>query len=141
MPISLPGMTREEKITRVPLPQADVRVRALGDAREGRARLALAAGAEVEDLVVGKWPASASVMNGWTSAMMPTDLAAAAMRCIERPTRHTRRSLASAARIAESIRATLAAKQATATLPVQLADQGVQGDAHLGLRPRHPRRQ
>ena len=39
------------------------------------------------------------------------------MRCMERPRRHTRRSLASAARITLSIRATLEAKQPTATLP------------------------
>ena len=47
----------------------------------------------------------------------PTDFAAAAIRCIERPTRQTRRPAASAARITLSIRATLEAKQATATLP------------------------
>ena len=50
--ISLPGITREEKMQWSPCAQVDVRVGALGDARQGRARLALAAGAEVEDLVV-----------------------------------------------------------------------------------------
>ena len=40
------------------------------------------------------------------------------MRCMERPSRHTRRSLASAARITLSMRATLEAKQPTAILPL-----------------------
>ena len=44
-------------------------------------------------------------------------LAAAVMRCIERPARATRRPAASAARITLSMRATLEAKQPTATLP------------------------
>ncbi len=42
------------------------------------------------------------------------------MRIIERPTRQTRRPLASAARMIESIRATLEAKQAAATLPFRV---------------------
>ncbi len=40
----------------VPVPQAHMRMGALGDPRQGRADLALAAGAQVEDVVVGKEP-------------------------------------------------------------------------------------
>jgi hypothetical protein len=54
-------------------------------------------------------------MNSCTSLSRPTDFAAAVIRCIERPTRQTRRPAASAARMALSMRATLEAKQATAT--------------------------
>ena len=48
---SLPGMVREEKITRSPRRERDLGMLVLGDARERRARLALAAGAERHDLV------------------------------------------------------------------------------------------
>ena len=48
---SLPGMAREEKITRSPREKRDVGMVVLGDARERRARLALAAGAERHHLV------------------------------------------------------------------------------------------
>ena len=56
-------------------------------------------------------------MNGWTSCSRPTDLAAEVIRCIDRPARQTRRPQASAARMTLSTRATLEAKQPTATLP------------------------
>ncbi len=65
-------------------------------------------------------PASASETKSSTSCRKPTERAAAAMRCMERPTRHTRRSLAWAARMAVSMRATFEAKQATATLPFKV---------------------
>ena len=48
---SLPGMVREEKITRSPFDERDVGMLVLGDARQRRARLALAAGAERQHLV------------------------------------------------------------------------------------------
>ena len=48
---SLPGMVREEKITRSPLPKRHLGMLVLGDARERRARLALAAGAQRHHLV------------------------------------------------------------------------------------------
>ena len=48
---SLPGMVREEKITRSPARERDLGMIVLGDARKRRARLALAAGAERDDLV------------------------------------------------------------------------------------------
>ena len=48
---SLPGMARDEKITRSPRRERDQRMLVLGDARQRRARLALAAGAERHDLV------------------------------------------------------------------------------------------
>ena len=68
------------------------------------------------------------------SCSRPTDLAAAAMRCIERPTRQTRRPAASAARMTLSMRATLEAKQATATLPFSAPISSVSAIAHVGLR-------
>ena len=51
MAFSLPGMAREEKITRSPRVERDLGMLVLGDARQGRARLALAAGAQGQDLV------------------------------------------------------------------------------------------
>ena len=48
---SLPGMVREEKITRSPRRECDVGMLVGGDARQRRARLALAAGAERHHLV------------------------------------------------------------------------------------------
>ena len=53
------------------------------------------------------------------SDSMPTDLAAAVMRCIDRPARATRRPAASAARMTLSMRATFEAKQPTATRPLR----------------------
>ncbi len=112
-----------------------MRVGAVGDARQGRARLALAAGAEVEDLVARE-VAGLGVGDEGLHALQQARPSAppAAMRIIERPTRQTRRPLASAARMMVSMRATLEAKQATATLPFSVADQGVEGLADLGLR-------
>ena len=48
---SLPGMAREEKITRSPLPSATSGCSSCGDARQCGARLALAAGAQRQHLV------------------------------------------------------------------------------------------
>ncbi len=47
---SLPGMVREEKIDEVALVERDLRMLLLGDARQRRARLALAAGAQQYDV-------------------------------------------------------------------------------------------
>ena len=67
----------------------------------------------------GMAAACCSDRNSRTPSSRPTDLAAAAIRCIERPTRQTPRPAASAARITLSMRATFEAKHATATLPVR----------------------
>ena len=48
---SLPGMVREEKMTRSPLSSDMSRMLVCGDARHGGARLALAAGRQAHDLV------------------------------------------------------------------------------------------
>ena len=48
---SLPGMVREEKMTRSPFVELDLGMLVLGDARERGARLALAAGAQQHHLV------------------------------------------------------------------------------------------
>ena len=48
---SLPGMVREEKMTRSPLSEPDVGMLVVGDARQRGARLALAAGAQQHHLV------------------------------------------------------------------------------------------
>ena len=48
---SLPGMAREEKITRSPRGEGDLGMLVLGDPRQSGARLALAAGAQRQDLV------------------------------------------------------------------------------------------
>ena len=48
---SLPGMVREEKMTRSPLSSVHLGMLVLGDARERGARLALAAGAQQHHLV------------------------------------------------------------------------------------------
>ena len=68
----------------------------------------------------GKCLASVSGTKACRSSSRPTDRAAAVIRCMERPSRQTRRPAASAARITLSIRATLEAKQPTATLPFSL---------------------
>ena len=56
--LSLPGMVREEKITMVALVERDLGMLVFRDARERRARLALAAGAQEDDvapLQMTKW--------------------------------------------------------------------------------------
>jgi hypothetical protein len=101
-----------------------VRVAAVGDARQGRAGLALAAGAQEQDLVLGQVLGLVVVDEG-LQPFQQADRGARRRPCgasSGRPGRPCGRQ-AWAARITVSMRATFEAKQATAILPVRPLDQ------------------
>ena len=86
----------------------------------------------------GKKPASASSTNSSTPLSSPATFAALVTLCMLRPTRHTRRPAASAARITVSTRATFDANVVTATLPVCLATSSVSALRTVASEPDSP---
>ena len=138
MAISLPGITRLEKITLSPAP------RRMCGCEPSAMRERAARGSpwlpvqSSRTWSGGRWEAWASEMKPWESTSMPTCRAAAAMRIIERPTRQTFRPAARAAWMAVSMRATLEAKQATATRPVWAATTRTSSSRTSASEPARP---